>query len=235
MTEEKMYKFTVIIINLVILISLGSCGYSNLPIGEQENQRIIEVTMNLGGEISPILFYYIVFNLDNDPTHQPYSVFEGEDKGKYWTVYYMYGQPPFEDLQLYRGFGGTREDGFNLVDKFPEEEQNLLEIRNATITGSQMSLRIELTNLGIPDTGQFNLNMNMIVCSQPIDITSQIEYDREPYVFDSFYNRGISINLNGNTDFFNENFNPQEEFPNENEDIAPPSANITNWVFQIIT
>lgn len=209
------------------------CAWENLPEGQQKKQVIVQTTMRLAGDLNPNYFYYIVFNVTGKPDNKPQSIFDGDDRGKFWNVYYMWGTPPFRATGLYRGFGGTSKSGKNLVDREPKENAYLNELLPGTIVeGSSITLRINLTGLVIPGNV---INMNMIVCNQAIDATSKLEYEHDPFVFDSFYAGGITINLAGTYDFFNEALNPQENLPNENEDIAPPSANIVNWNFQIIS
>jgi hypothetical protein len=181
----------------------------------------------------PDYFYYIVFNLSGDSEKKPYSVFEGEDRGKYWNIYYMYGRPPFRDLGLYRGYGGIGPNDEVLIDMEPLERAYLNELLPGTdVSGDHMVLRIDLTKLKLPTK---KINMNMIVCNQAIDAKSQIEYEYDPLVWDSFYGRGITMDLGGTTDFWNEFNNRMEDKPNEREDVAPPGADIKNWRFQIIS
>lgn len=215
----------------IALFFLVSCAWENLPEGVQEKQRIIEVTMKTGGAMRPDLFYYIVFNLSGDPSKKPYSIFEGEDRGKYWSVYYMWGKPPYKNLGLYRGFGGKGKDGKNLVDNPPLDRSLLHELTTGTsVSGDRMTLRIDLSKLAIP-ASITSINMNMIVCNQAIDADSRVDYQYAPYVFDSFYDRGITIPLTGVGDYWDEANNPQERLPNEHENSAPPEANITDWRF----
>lgn len=230
-----MYKFLRIILTLVPLVSLCSCAWENLPEGEQQKQRIVQVTMRLGGPMRSDLFYYIVFNLSNDPSKKPYSVFEGEDRGKYWSVYYMWGTPPYQPTGLYRGLGGKGAGGTNLIDRFPTKRDYLIELLPGTVVeGDHMTLVIDLSKFSLPEDN-LTVNMNMIVCNQAIDATSRVEYEYDPYVFDSFYARGISMTFSSTSDFWDELHNPQETIPNEREDTAPPEANIIDWRFQIIT
>jgi hypothetical protein len=215
---------------------LNSCAWENLPAGGEEvPTRIVRVMMRLGGPIRNDLFYYIVFNLSGDPTKKPYSIFDGEDRGKYWTVYYMYGQPPLRDLDLYRGFGGKTKDGDYRIDQRPTQRYDLNELMDGTtISGDQITLVINLTEFGfIPN----NINMNMIVCNQAIDLESKFEYEWDPYVFDSFYERGITIDLNSIDPWWGEsNYEDKMEvFPNENEETAPPGADIIDWYFTVIS
>jgi len=229
------YTYTILLITSLSYL-LTSCAWENLPEGEVKKQRIVQVTMRLGGAMRPDLFYYIVFNLSGDPNKKPYSVFEGEDRGKYWTVYYMWGTPPHRDTDLYRGFGGKSKSGSNLIDKPPIPRRDLIELLPGTVVeGDHMTLVINLTDLPFPETGNVIVNMNMIVCNQAIDAVSRIEYEYEPYVFDSFLNRGISMTLTSVADYWDEFHNQQEHIPNEHEDVAPPEANIVDWRFQIVT
>jgi hypothetical protein len=218
---------------ILLVIPQTGCAYDNLPKGEQENQTIIQVTMRLGGAKREDYFYYIVFNLSGDPEKKPRPIFDGEDRGKNWSVYYVWGWPPDHELGIYRGYGGEGVNGGNLIDVFPIEEAFLNELLPGTnANGDQFTLRIDLTDVPLASG---IINMNMIVCNQAIDAESQFEYEFDPYVFDSFYNYGISININGTADFWNEVHNPQEDIPNEHEDIAPPEADIIGWHFQIVS
>ncbi len=228
------YKL-VIILYILALIPMCGCAWENLPEGEVEEKKIIQVTMRLGGKMRSDLFYYIVFNLSGDPDKKPYSVFDGEDRGKNWTVYYMWGTPPFEPTGLYRGFGCKGISGNDLIDNFPDKEDFINELLPGTnVSGDSMTLRIDMTNL--PLTSGY-INLNMIVCNQAIDAQSKFEYEYDPYVFDSFYERGITMNLLGYETFWSEqqSENAQEEFPNEQEETAPPEADIINWRFQVIS
>ena len=228
-----MSKKILVILCMLTLFSAVSCAWENLPEGEQEIKRIIQVTMRLGGTMRTDLFYYIVFNLSGDPNKKPYSVFDGEDRGKYWTVYYMYGQPPYEDLDLYRGFGGKGTDGSSRIDRFPTEQDELNELLLGTsIQGDQMTLRIDLTELKLKSP---IMNMNMIVCNQAIDAQSKFEYKYIPCVWDSFYAQGVTIDLMGTDYYWNEQSDPMEQISNEHEDTASPEANIIGWYFQIVS
>jgi hypothetical protein len=227
-------KLIQILIILVALIVPG-CAWENLPSETQDvtPQRVIQVRMQLGGAKREDLFYYIVFNLSGDPAKKPLAIFDGVDRGKNWTVYYMWGKPPNRNLGLYRGYGGEGTGGSNLIDQIPVEQAFLNELMEGTsVTGDQMTLRIDLTNIAI---GNGIFNLNMIVCNQAIDAESQFEYEYDPYIVDSFYDGGISIDFFGNADTWNETYNPQEEIPNEHEDIAPPEADIIDWSFRIIS
>jgi len=215
------------------LISGTGCAWSNPPEGGEKPQKIIQVTMRLGGAMHEELFYYIVFNLSGKIDNKPYSVFDGEDRGKFWTVYYMYGAPPYKPRDLYRGFGGKGVNGTLLIDKFPTAQIDLTELRPGTsVQGESMTLVIDLTELPLPSK---IVNLNMIVCNQAIDAESKFWYEYDPRVYDSFLNRGISIDMGGVTDYWSEAGYPQEEIANEYEDASVPQADIVDWSFQIIT
>lgn len=224
------------IFTIILLVFNCGCAWENLP--EEGNddpkpQRVIQVKMQLGGAKREDIFYYIVFNLSGDPANKPLPIFDGEDRGKNWTVYYMYGKPPNRDLGLYRGYGGEGTGGSNLIDSQPLEAAYLNELMEGTSTsGDQITIRIDLTEIPI---GNGIFNLNMIVCNQAIDAESQIEYEFDPYVVDAFLDGGVSIDFFGTADLWNETYNPQEEIPNEHEDVAPPGADIINWNFRIIS
>lgn len=229
-------KIAIILYIFVLTMMVAGCAWENLPIdGEEVQTRYIRVNMRLGGPMNPEYYYYIVFNLSGDTDKKPYTIFDGEDRGKYWTVYYMYGQPPNRVLDLYRGFGGTSPDGDYRVDDRPTQRYDLNEVKDGTnIGGDQITLVVDLTDFGlIPDS----INLNMIVCTQAIDLESKYEYEWDPYVFDSFYERGITISLNSVDPWWGEaNYEDKlEVFPNENEETAPPGADIIDWYFTVIT
>jgi hypothetical protein len=231
--------YKILYIFLLLLLSSG-CGWQNLPQGEQQGQTIIEVTMRAGGPLDSKLFYYIVFNFSQKPGNKPDSIFEGDKRGKYWNVYYMWGTPPLKTTQIYRGFGGVNQSGTNLLDNSPLQQEYLNELLPGTsVEGDHMTLRIDLTPFKISPTKNIILNMNMIVCNQAMDAESKTYYGQYlPYVFDSFYSNGISMNISTTTDFFNEQLYPQEPPlmpPNEHEDVAPANANIIDWTFQVIS
>ncbi len=227
-----MYRILALNLCILCLLLIVGCAWENLPEGEVEEEFIVEVTMRLEGPKLPNLFYYIVFNLSGDSARKPYSVFSGEDRGRYWNIYYMYGEPPFRDPDLYRGYGGTLPDGTELIDGRPLESQKLNEVLIQNTTGDHITLRINLSDLDLPSQ---EINMNMIVCNQAIDAESQIEYEWEPLVWDSFKDRGITMNLGGIADYWNE-FNEQmEDQPNEREESAAPGADIKSWSFKIIS
>ncbi len=229
-------KYTLILYILPLLIAFNGCAWENLPEGEVANEKIIRVNMRMEGPMHEELYYYIVFNLSGDPERKPYSLFMGEDRGKYWSVYYMYGQPPFRDRDIYRGFGGTTTEGANRVDGRPTESRDLNEILSSNTQGDQFTLELNLTEFGlIPDL----ININMIVCNQAIDLESKLEYEWDPYVYDSFWERGISINMNSNDLWWGE-ANPdfqmeQDTQSNEHELSAPPEADIISWYFQVVS
>jgi hypothetical protein len=231
-----LYKISSIILYAIATLAClnSGCAWENLPEGVQEKQVIVQVTMRVGGPMRTDLFYYIVFNLSGKADNKPYSVFDGDDRGKNWTVYYMWGTPPNEPTGLYRGLGGKAKDGSNRIDKFPQS-QYLNELRSVDVGGDHMTLVIDLSAFSIPST--YTLNMNMIVCNQAIDAVSRQEYIYDPRVFDSFYARGISMNITPTADFWDEMHNPMEpplQPKNEYEYMAPPEANIVDWRFQII-
>jgi hypothetical protein len=224
----------------IILFSISlwpyGCAYANInkdAPSEPKPQRVIQIKMQLGGAKREDIFYYIVFNLSGDAAKKPMPIFDGTDRGKNWTVYYVWGKPPNRDLGLYRGYGGEGVSGGNLVDNAPTEQAFLNELMEGTNTaGDQITLRIDLTKIPI---GNGIINMNMIVCNQAIDAESQIEYEYPPYVVDAFFDGGISIDFFGTADTWNETYNPQEEDSNEHEDGAPPGADIVDWNFRIIS
>ncbi len=229
-----MSKKIALILNILILFVATGCAWENLPEGEEEDQRIIEVTMRLGGAIVPEYFYYIVFNVSGDDTMKPYSIFEGEDRGKYWHVYYMVGQPPFRAYGLYRGRGGLGPGGEELIDKEPVERSYLNELLPGTdFSGDRIHLKIDLSEFASVPA---KINMNMIVCNQAIDERSRYEYELEPVVWDSFYQGGITMNLSGIDDFWDEMVSEhrQEDIPNEYEELAVPGADIKGWHFEKI-
>jgi hypothetical protein len=231
----KLFKLMAPILYILISFQFAGCAWENLPEGETEEQLIVEVTMRMAGAMRPELFYYIVFNITGDPEKKPYSVFEGEDRGKYWNVYYMWGTPPFEETGLWRGLGGTNAEGENRIDIPPTEQAYLTELRPGTTQeGDHLTLRIDLSDIGYDFT---SINMNMIVCNQAIDAESRLEYQYDPLVYDSFFARGITINLDGTEDYWDENqpTNAQEIYPNEREDDAPPEADIVYWRFVIVS
>ena len=78
-----MLKKLIPILCLIVLSLNIGCAWENLPEGEVEVQKIIQVTMRLGGAMHEDLFYYIIFNVSGDPDNKPYSVFEGDDRGKF--------------------------------------------------------------------------------------------------------------------------------------------------------
>ncbi len=220
---------------MLSVLPLAGCAWENLPEGEQESQLIVEVTMRMAGAMRPDFFYYIVFNLSGDSAKKPYDVFEGEDRGKYWTVYYMWGTPPYKQTDIYRGFGGTTKDEENLIDREPVERERLNELRSGTgQEGDTLTLRIDLSDL---DPFLTSINMNMIICNQAIDAKSRLEYEYDPWVYDSFIDRGLTINLKGLDDYWDENQveNQMEYKQNANEDIAPPAGDIVYWRFQIVS
>jgi hypothetical protein len=230
-----MSRKIIAILYILMVAPLAGCAWENLPEGGGEPDKIIEVTMRVGGAMRADLFYYIVFNLSGDPSRKPYSVFKGDDRGKYWNVYYMWGTPPYEDTGLYRGLGGKGVGGKELIDVFPTKREFLNELKTGTTQeGDTLKLRI---NLSAIDVTVDSLNMNMIVCNQAIDAESRVEYEYDPYVFDSFYARGITINLTTSTDYWDENMPAyeQEGIPNEYEESAPPEADIVYWRFQIVS
>ena len=214
----------------------NSCAWENLPEGGEKPPFIVEVTMRMGGDMSPDLFYYIVFNLSGEADKKPRSIITGPDRGKFWTVYYMWGTPKFQPTDLYRGFGGQPNEDTNLVDKPPVKSSFLNELLPGTvIEGNQMTLKIDLTEI---QNAISNINLNMIVCDQAIDAESQLYYQFDPIVWDSFYGNGLTINLKSTTeDFYSENDTryQMERIPNENEDIALPKANIVYWEVLVIT
>jgi len=227
-------KLIPILCLITISLNIG-CAWENLPEGEVIDQKIIQVTMKLGGAMHEDLFYYIVFNLSGDLGKKPYSIFDGEDRGKYWTVYYMYGAPPYRDRGLYRGLGGISLSGNVLIDQFPKTQDFATELLPGTnVQGDSMTLKIDLTELPLVSD---IVNLNMIVCNQAIDAESKFEYEYEPYVFDSFMDRGLSIDIGGHDSYWSEAMEEykQELFPNEHEDTAPPEADIIHWNFQVIT
>ena len=231
----KLFKLIAPILYILIAIQFSGCAWENLPEGETEEQLIIEVTMRMAGAMHPDLFYYIVFNVTGDSDKKPYSVFDGEDRGKYWNIYYMWGRPPYEDTGLWRGLGGKGIGGNDLIDNFPTEEGYLTELRSGTTQeGDHLTLRIDLSDIGYEFT---SINMNMIVCNQAIDADSRLEYEYDPLVYDSFFSRGITINLAGTEDYWDENqpTNAQEIYSNEREDDAPPEADIVYWSFVIVS
>jgi hypothetical protein len=228
-------KSIILILYIIFLLAGVGCAWENLPQGQEETQRIIQVNMRMGGAMRSDLFYYIVFNLSGNAENKPYSVFDGVDRGKFWTVYYMWGTPPLKETGLYRGFGGKGVNGSNLIDRFPMSREYLNELLpGTTVEGDHMTLSIDVSKLHIPATTSLSVNMNMIVCNQAIDATSRLEYEYDPYVFDSFYGRGITMIYTSTADYWDELHNPQESIPNEHEDVAPPEANIIDWRFQII-
>jgi hypothetical protein len=191
---------------------------------------IVQVSMRLRGAINPDFFYYIVFNNSGDPAAKPWSVFDGEDRGKNWSLYYMYGSPPTRATDLYRGAGGLGGEGENLVDQPPLDRASIPELLPGTIVeDDRITLRIDL---GGPDFQ--SLNMNMIVCNQAIDAESKVSYEFDPYVFDSFYDNGITLDPTEGITQWSESTHPQEQIPNEYENTAPASADIVDWVFQIV-
>lgn len=231
----KLYKLFLPILYILITIPYSGCAWENLPEGEEEEQLIVEVTMRMAGAMRPDLFYYVVFNLTGDPDKKPYSVFDGEDRGRNWNVYYMWGTPPYEDTGLWRGVGGKDNEGNDRVDNFPTEEAFLNELLPGTTQeGDHLTLRINLSDFDYQFT---SLNMNMIVCNQAIDAESRLEYEYDPWVYDSFYARGITINLTGSETYWDENqpTNEQEAISNEREDSAPPEADIVYWRFVIVS
>jgi hypothetical protein len=233
-------KLYLILYIAVILFSNG-CAWENLPPGGEKTQKIVTVTMQLGGAMDPRLFYYIVFNLSQKADKLPFSVFTGVDRAKNWSVYYMYGQPPNnKTLDLYRGYGGVNKKGENLVDRPPTRREYLNELKSGTVVeGDHMTLVIDLTPFNLSSTSTYKLSMNMMVCNQPIDSDSQSYYDYAPYVFDSFFANGITMVINSTTDYWYEGSaygqEPPYQPPNEHEDVAPANANIINWNFQIVS
>ncbi|MFH1677087.1 MAG: hypothetical protein ABIC40_08680 [bacterium] len=227
-----MYKFSTLILPILLLFTVASCAWSNEDDPNQTKNTVIQVTMRLGGAIRNDLFYYFVFNISGDPLKKPYSVFDdSEDRGKYWSVYYMYGTPPRRPTGIYRGRGGTTKQGVSRIDNPPLEQaylSELLPINN--IQGNQFILRIDLGQVSLK-----NINMNMIVCNQAIDADSRLEYEYDAYVYDSFYDRGLTLNLTGNILLWNEAQYSQELISNEHEDVAPPEANIVDWQFNVLS
>ena len=213
---------------------VSGCAWSNEEDLTQPKNTVIQITMRLGGAIRNDLFYYFVFNLSGDPLKKPYSVFDNtSDRGKYWSVYYMYGTPPRKETGIYRGFGGTNKQGKPRIDNPPLEQDylsELLPINN--IQGNQFILRIDLGKRSLK-----KINMNMIVCNQAIDAESRLEYEYDAYVYDSFYDHGLTLDLTGYTLTWNESQTQysQETISNEHEDVAPPEANIVDWQFTILS
>ena len=230
-----MIRKTYTILLILLLPLFVGCAWENLPEGGVEDRFIVKFIMRMNGAMRENLFYYIVFNLSGVPGNYPQSNFEGDDRGENWNIYYMYGKPPNRPLDLYRGFGGTFK-GENLIDRKPEERLFLNELTSETVVeGDHMIVVVDLTE--IQNFKWFNgiINLNMIVCNQAIDEESRFEYEYDPFVYDSFYGGGIAIDLNGSADFWDEAHDPLEELPNEQEDIAPPEADIVNWRVQIIS
>jgi hypothetical protein len=142
----------------------------------------------------------------------------------------MYGSPPTRATDLYRGAGGLGGEGENLVDQPPLDRASIPELLPGTIVeDDRITLRIDL---GGPDFQ--SLNMNMIVCNQAIDAESKVSYEFDPYVFDSFYDNGITLDPTEGITQWSESTHPQEQIPNEYENTAPASADIVDWVFQIV-
>jgi len=225
-------KLIPILCALTLLAGTG-CAWENPPEGGELPQKIIRVSMTLGGAMHEDLFYYIVFNLSGKIDNKPYSVFDGEDRGKFWTVYYMYGAPPYKLRDLYRGFGGKGVNDNLLIDKLPIPRIDLIELLQGTsVQGNTMTLEINLTELPLASD---IINMNMIVCNQAIDAESKFWYEDEPWVFDSFLYRGISIDMGSYDNYWSEANYKQEEIANEHEESAPPEADIKDWSFQVIT
>ncbi|MCX6645987.1 MAG: hypothetical protein NTY09_06485 [bacterium] len=230
-----MAKKLIQILVIILSFAISGCAWENISKeGEEpEPQRVIQVRMQVGGAKREDIFYYIVFNLSGDPAKKPLAIFDGVDRGKNWTVYYMWGKPPNHNLGLYRGYGGEGTGGSNLIDQPPVEQAFLNELMEGTsISGDQITLRIDLTKIAI---GNGIFNLNMIVCNQAIDSESQFEYEFDPLVADSFYSGGISIDFFGIADTWNETNNPQEDIANEREELAPPEADIIDWSFRIIS
>jgi hypothetical protein len=225
-------KYAVILYMMALCVPMG-CAWENLPEGGVKTEQVVRVTMRLGGSMDPKYFYYIVFNLSGNPAKKPYSVFDGLDRGRNWSIYYVWGTPPYRDTDVYRGLGSIGASRKRRIDE-PPVEMNLLNelLPGSVVEGDHMTLRIRISDLGV-DLG--SINMNMIVCNQAIDGESRLYYTYDPYVFDSFYERGITMNLKGTEDLWDEVQieNQQESTPNEHELTAPPETNIIGWRFQI--
>ena len=231
-----MLKKSCLILYIVAVLFSSGCAWENLPQGQQEKKRIIQVTMSVGGNMNPNLFYYIVLNLSGDSNKKPLSVFDGADRGKYWMVYYMYGTPPRRPTGLYRGFGGIGKNGGDLIDIQPRSQEYLLELGPGTVvTGDHMTLSLDLSKLLKPTVTSVNVNLNMIVCNQAIDAQSRLEYEYDPYVYDSFLNGGITLNIPSELRIWNEHSNSMETIPNEHETTARPEADIRDWLVQVIS
>ena len=152
-----------ITISLLLLIVTG-CAWENVDETEGKQYPIWEVKMVMEGSINQNLYYIIMFNFSGDENLQPFPEIDGEDRGRNWDVYYMYGKPGDrpevapEPLGFYKGEGGIdaeqalpivtdpkkrRKDPTkpvpdeNPLDILPEKFNNtILEFLDAKITSS---------------------------------------------------------------------------------------------------
>jgi len=230
-------------INLSILILFllfpAGCAWENIPEGNQEKPLRVRITMDVQGKIDANLFYFIVFNFSGDTKQMPKPDFEGDERGKYWDAYYMYGNPRLTGNDFYRGVAGKTKSGENRLDKrpIPSAYMNEFVSTSSPTPGgpppSTSQIKLEL-DFGVVDMDKFkSINMNMMVSSLPFDRIDNPDDQYDAFVYDNFEDNGVTLPLSGGKTDFNEEEYKKETQENIGEN-PPPNANIIDWRLLIL-
>ncbi len=104
----------IISISLLAFLSIG-CAWENLDADVTDVDRIWELRMVMEGAVDDYSYYIIVFNFSGDINQKPLAALDGEERGRFWEVYYMRGKPGDrpemapEPLDFYKGLGGSSQ------------------------------------------------------------------------------------------------------------------------------
>ncbi|MFH1514261.1 MAG: hypothetical protein ABIG42_02250 [bacterium] len=107
----------VLILTFILSILSVGCAWENIDPTVNDENRFWEIQMVMEGGINTNLYYIIVFNFSGDENQKPLAALSGEDRGKFWDVYYMYGKPgdrpeiATEPLDFYKGLGANVKSG----------------------------------------------------------------------------------------------------------------------------
>ena len=115
----------------LLLFILTGCAWENVDESETAQYPIWEVRMVMEGSLNANLYYIIAFNFSGDETLMPFPEIDGEDRGRNWDVYYMYGKPgdrpevATKPLGFYKGIGSlSKENALPIVTSPKKRRQD---------------------------------------------------------------------------------------------------------------